>query len=451
MFSLAAGCKMYVKGLETKPPVFYAALLIVTLLPLYLGSYHYRLHHPYGGGSPTHQPDKPPPPDFVQEWLDVQVVQPFNPSPIAAYCNRTEWRPNLTFKLASAHGDVGSIRGNILDFIFYAIEAGASIILPRIGERRDDLDHIFDRNWFLRALGEACPQMIIYEPTAEQPLDEALHGFFSPRSRRMDFNQGNTKKAYLEHLDTWLQSRENYRPDMANLVYVEPTLWEVDTRNLPLGFRRNFGQLLRAAPPARKLAAATIQRLKNRFHFKVDPKDTVPQDAFYCARLPTKADVERAEKMGLANANLSAQTDAHIEQALKHKLKVIYTDHGDLVDLEFFKSKAAAVRPPLNVTSKDELLAVEGRRELQRLTIEQQTLIDYEVLQRCSFFAGFVNSSFSYNVAIARNQWLEDEGRPMEPFFVQHKEEDVAFDDGISRLLGRDPGNEKEASRGMWP
>lgn len=452
---------MHVQNLSTKPHALQAALLVVTLIPLYLASYQFRLRHPYGGpGTPNNA--RPPSTDFVRDWLDVHVVQPFNPSAVASYCNRTEWHPNLVFNLDNANGGIGNVRGNFLDFLFFAMEAGASIILPGMATRSEkDISNvwadrapfslIFDEEWFLWAMEQACPQMAVYKPEKGQKMAEAMPGNYLPRSGRMDVDQGNTKKAYLEHLDGWLKEKPQFKPDELTLVNIERSLWEIDARSLPLGLRRNFGQLLRTKPTARRLAVVAMQNLASEYLLRMDPRDSIPKRAFYGAHLRTETDAQNAGWLKEPNANFSAQTDAYIAQALKHKLTVLYVASGNATDLALFKAKAAAHVPPLTVTSKLDLLPPDALGEMKRLTWDQQALVDYEILQRCSVFGGFVKSSFSYNIAITRNQWLEDQGIPTDPWMVMHEEVGVAFDDGISRMLGRDGWHEQRIPRGMWP
>ena len=453
---------MYLDKVTNKPPTLYATLLFVTLVPLYYASYQYRLVHPYGGIPPSHNYVRPPSTDFVRDWLNTNLISPFNPSPLASYCNRTEWHPNLVFNLDNANGGIGNVRGNMLDFIFFAIEAGASVILPgRASRSQEDISNVwasrasfdtfFDEEWFLSTMGQVCPQMAIYKPESHQKLVDALPGNYLPRSRRMDADQGNTKKAYLEHLDTWLKEKKEFHPKNLTLVNLERTLWDIDTRSLPLGFRRNFGQLLRINPGIRRLAALVVRNLDSKHTLRLDPREAIPKHAFYGAHLRTEADAKNAGWLDGDNSNFTAQTDAYIAQALKHKLKVIYVASGNATDLKRFRAKAAAYRPSLNVTSKFDLLSSNEAAALRELTWDQQALVDYEVLQRSSVFGGIVKSSFSYGIALVRNQRLEDTGRSMDPWFVMHEEVDVAFDDGVSRVLGRDDWHEARIPRGMWP
>jgi len=272
--------------LTKQRPAVYVAGLIVTLLPLYYASWRYRIAHPFSTGSSRNA--RPPSTNFVTDWQNVHLIQPFNPSAISAYCNQTEWRPNLVVNLDNANGGVGNVRGNILDFIFFALEAGASIVLPGMASRsQTDISNVwascapfdlfFDEDWFLHAIQEACPQMTIYKPNPDHKLADPLPGNYLPPSRRMDAGKQNTKKAYLQHLDSWLNSKKpSYDPDKLTLVNLERTLWEIDTRSLPPTFRHSFSQLLRLNPSARRLAAIAIQYLALSYPIHIDPRDAIP-------------------------------------------------------------------------------------------------------------------------------------------------------------------------------
>ncbi|RMY21734.1 hypothetical protein D0867_03154, partial [Hortaea werneckii] len=421
-----------------KPPAFHITLLLATLAPLYIGSYQYRLHRPYG--LTKHQPPEPTTTSatFIRDWLAVHVIEPFNPSAIATYCNQTVWRPNLVFNLADANGGIGNIRGNFLDFLFYAIEAGASIMLPSMASRsqadisdvwasRGTFDLFFDEEWFLSSLAQACPQMGVYKPRPEMGMVEPLPGTYYPPSRRMDVDAANSRDGFRGHLGEWLGEQiegkgDGEREGEMVLVNVGRTLWEVDTRSLPPGFRRNFGQLLRINPIIRRLAAIVVERLARERNLVIDPKTAIPPHAFYGAHLRTEADAQAIGWLNEPYTNFSAQTDAYIAHALHHGLRTIYVSSGSAEEISRFATKAAAHSPPLTVLSKHSLLPPQGLRDLEALSWDQQALVDWEVLQRSSVFGGFVKSSFSYNIAMTRAQWGEDRGRVVEPWRVLHEE-----------------------------
>ncbi|KAI7157281.1 hypothetical protein D0869_11655 [Hortaea werneckii] len=470
---------MYMQKILNKPPAFHITLLLATLAPLYIGSYQYRLHRPYYyGGQTKHPPPEQTPATtaassatFIRDWLAVHVVEPFNPSAIATYCNDTIWCPNLVFNLADANGGIGNIRGNFLDFLFYAIEAGASIMLPSMATRsaadlsnvwasRGNFDLFFDEDWFLSAMAQACPQMQVYEPRPELRMVDPLPGTYFLPSRRMDVDAGNSREGFRRHLGEWLreQGDEEEKGMMTAeeggkvvLVNVGRTLWEVDTRSLPPAFRTNFGQLLRINSIIRRLAAMVVQQLATQRNLAIDPRIAIPPQAFYGAHLRTEADAQAIGWLEEPYTNFSAQTDAYIAHALHHRLRTLYVSSGSADEISRFAAKAAAHSPPLTILSKHSLLPPQGLRDLEALSWDQQALVDFVVLHRASVFGGFVKSSFSYNIAMTRAQWGEDRGRVVEPWRVLHEEMGVAFDDGISRVVGRDGWHEGRIPRGMWP
>ena len=452
---------MQLPSSTNQSPTTLAVLLLVTLAPLYYASYRYRFPHSYGGVQ-TLSDESLTPSDFIREWLDVQLISPFNPSPLATYCSGNDWYPNLVFNLDNANGGIGNVRGNILDFIFFAIEAGASIILPGMAARdqqdlsnvfssRAQFDTFFDEEWFMSTMATACPQMAIYKPESHHELADPLPGNYLPHTRRLDEDEANTKKAYLEHLDAWLKEKPEFHPGNLTLVSLERTLWDIDTRSLPQGFRRNFGHLVRINPAVRRLSALVVQKLASQYARPLDPSDAIPPKSFYGAHLRTEYDAVKAGWLADSYSNFSAQTDAYIASALKHNLHVMYVASGNSTDLDRFRDKAAAHRPPLNVTSKFDLLPEKEATALRELSWDQQALVDYEVLQRCSVFGGITKSSFSYNIALTRNERLVDLGTVMDPWYVMHEEDGVGFDDGVSRMLGRDDFHERRIPKGMWP
>jgi hypothetical protein len=158
--------------------IYHKSLLIIcSLIPLYYLSY--RFHPSYGLIKNTYTHSKPlqfyTPQEFSSLWLSTHLLEPFNPAPLRAFCSNSTWRPHLIFNLADANGGVDNVRAEFLDFLFYAIEAGASIVLPGMARRseaklfdvwgagRAEFGMMFDQAWFVEGLGEACPEMKVWE------------------------------------------------------------------------------------------------------------------------------------------------------------------------------------------------------------------------------------------------------------------------------------------------
>ncbi|KAK3669843.1 hypothetical protein LTR78_010301 [Recurvomyces mirabilis] len=429
---------MYVKQLTNKPPAFYAVALVVTLAPLYFGSYQYRIRHPYGGGMGGSFLT------FIQDWLDRDLIQPFDPSPIAAHCKRSTWRSDLIFNLEGGpRGDVAELRSSVLDFIFYAIEASASIVLPYAEERAGfneegkavelpDFGMLFDRTWFLEAIGQACPQMTVYTPGAEMEDMVSLPRTYTPYSRRIDIGKGNTKDDFLHDLDAWLKEGVNTTSGgRATLVSLERSLCNEDVRRL----------------------AATVVKASAAMYpwLKINAREVIPSQAFVGAYLHTFDYDAESSKNGEAYSGFSAQADALLAYAAQHNSHVVYTASENVTELARLKQKAAYLSPPIIAITKFSVLTDSDVNTLKSLTPRQQKLVDYEVLRRSSVFVGPIWSPMSYAIALARNEWWSGQGRVNDPWYVTHAETGIAFDDGMSRVLGRDGLIEQRVVRAIWP
>ncbi|KAK4546585.1 hypothetical protein LTR36_001802 [Oleoguttula mirabilis] len=425
--------------------------LLLTLVPLYYLSY--KLHPTYSDlQSPSASESVSSRDGFTKRWLQTQLLEPLNPSAIRAYCNTTTWQPNLIFNLADANGGVGNVRASVLDFVFYAIEAGAAIALPQMTVRSQtdlfdvwhgghaNFSRMLDDEWFKESLSEACPQMTVYDPpddgnwtTVAEAVVDSNWLPHSPTSRRHTSRSG-----WLEQAENWMKDH-GVEEDKRTLVHLGRTMWEVDTRNLPPAFRLSFPMALRVNPGIRRFASAAMANLVLEHGVPMKPDDHLHQRAFYGAHLCTEADTVSAggfiENGQLeAGANWTAQTDNYIEQALQNELHIIFAASG-------------------NTTELTHLLSAAEVTELGELDWDQQALVNLEILMRCSVFGVFAKSGFAFAIVVARNAWAEQQGIVMQrdPWFAKHVNPGVAFDDGLSRIIGRNQLNEERVPRGAWP
>lgn len=410
---------------------------------------------------------------FQQQWLETQLLDPFDPTPIQAYCNQTKWRPKLIFNLSGAGGGVGNVRAEILDFIFYAIEAGASIIVPSMAKRNDDVlfdiwgagktnfSSMFDPGWFKSSLSDACPQMRVYDSGDEEIQitgkreGEARHveGVYDPRSPLA--RRHSSKADWLATTNTWLEAM-NVVDTQLSIVEVDRTMWEVDTRKTPTGFRVNFPVILRANPDIRLFAGAAMAGMAEKYGLDLHPSDHFHPNAFFGAHLRTESDTIDAGWQTPCSAtecglNWTTQTDVYIQHAMQNNLSVIYTASGNATEIERFRVKAAANDPPLTVVDKWDLLSESEAESLQALRWDQQAIVDLEILNRCSVFGGMAKSSFSFMIAVARSTWLEESGFVMDPWAAKKLDLMVTYEDGLSKIWGRNQLNEERVPKGMWP
>lgn len=451
-----------------------AGAILLSLVPLYVICFYLRTNHPLiqsHHAPPSHNAFTLSREVFIQEWVEAGSGPAPDASSVYRICNQSSigWRPNLVLRLDDGNGGIGNVRGNILDFVYFAMQAGASIILPSFGARsktdlsalwdgRTTFDAWFDEDHFIATLSSRCPQMVIYKPAHEEDLAPALPSRFLHLPMRTDIDGDRTTAASIAHFNAWLTAPPQ-SVDLAKmtLVNMERTLWEgPDTRSMPSTIRRDFGALLRLKPAVRRLAATVTYNLAQQFGLVIDPRERYHPSAFMGAHLRTEKDAENAGWLGESNphATFDAQTDTYIQQAEESRMRVIYTASGNADHVVLFAAKAWATHS-INVTSKTDLMHGDDLAELQAMSWDQQALVDYEVLQRCSVFGGFVKSSFSYNLAISRNVLVEEVGINLEPFLLDPKSyvdrETVAFDDGRSKVWGRDSWHEAKIPRGAWP
>ncbi|KEQ98682.1 hypothetical protein AUEXF2481DRAFT_1525 [Aureobasidium subglaciale EXF-2481] len=460
------------------PKIQLIAGVLLTTIPLWLLAWHFRVRNPLfvSRHIPIHNAWTVDREMFMHEWMGNQIGNPPNSSSVALLCGKADikWQPNVVLDLDDANGGIGNVRGNIFDFLGLAILTGSSIMLPSFQSRSaEDLsalwngkipfDTFFDTEHFVSTFASACPKMDIYQPSTDHSLLPPLHNRYSMPSMRQDLHpeslgteNPNTPEAAVENFSHWLKAQPDYDAQKTSLVSVGRTLWEgLDTRALPSAVRRDFGNSLRLVPEVRRLAAIVTYNLARQYHIHtIDPRLPYYPSAFLGAHLRTEIDAKNAgwlnDEGAAAHANFTGQTDAYLSQAVERGLNVIYVASGNSSEISHFAQKAWS-RHNFNVTSKASLLSDSDLEALNNLTWDQQGLVDYEVLRRSSYLAGFARSSFAFNIAITRNEFVGVNQEVLRRRPGDVRKEDVAFDDGISKIWGRFVWQEERMLRGAWP
>ncbi|KAI4715996.1 APG6-domain-containing protein [Aureobasidium sp. EXF-10727] len=386
-----------------------------------------------------------------------------------------KWRPEVVMDLDDANGGIGNVRGNIFDFLSLAILTGSSIMLPSFQSRSaEDLsalwngkipfDTFFDTDHFVATFAAACPKMDVYMPSKDHALVPPLQNRYQMPSMRQDIlleagtpgDVPSTPAEAVKNFNNWLSAQPDYDSKKTTLVSVGRTLWEgLDTRSLPAAVRRDFGGSLRLIPKVRRLAAIVTYNLALKYHLhNIDPRLPYYPSAFLGAHLRTESDAKAAgwlnDETAAAHANYTGQTDAYLSQAAQQNLPIIYVASGNETEISRFADKAWHLHS-FNVTSKASLLSGSDLEALQNLSWDQQGLVDYEVLRRSSSLAGFARSSFAFNIAITRNEFVDVNREALRLRPQDLRREDVAFDDGFSKIWGRFPWQEVRMLRGAWP
>jgi hypothetical protein len=452
--------------------------LLLTTIPLWLLAWHFRVRNPLfvSRHIPVHNAWTVDRETFIHEWMENQIGNPPNRSAISLLCRKPEikWRPSVVMDLDDANGGIGNVRGNIFDFLGLAILTGSSIMLPSFQSRSaEDLSALwngkipfttfFDTDHFVATFAAACPKMEVHLPSSNNSLPSALGNRYSMPSMRQDLSPEtvdtatpNTPEAAVRDFNIWLSSQPDYDPNKKNLVNVGRTLWEgLDTRALPPAARRDFGNSLRLIPEVRRLAAIVTYNLALKYHLhNIDPRLPYYPSSFLGAHLRTENDAKAAgwlnDQAAAAHANYTGQTDAYLSQAVEHNLPIIYVASGNSSEISRFAEKAWQLHS-FNVTFKTSLLFGTDLASLEQLSWDQQGLVDYEVLRRSSSLAGFARSSFAFNIAITRNEFVDVNREVLRLRPQDIKREDVAFEDGLSRIWGRFEWQEGRMLRGAWP
>ena len=463
--------------ISTDPRVRLIAGVLLTLIPLWLLAWHFRVRNPLfvSRHIPIHNAWTVDRETFVQEWTENQIGNPPNQSAISYLCRKPEikWRPSVVMDLDDANGGIGNVRGNIFDFLGLAILTGSSIMLPSFQSRSaEDLSSLwngkipfttfFDTEHFVATFAAACPKMEIYMPSTNHSLLPPLANRYGMPSMRQDLwpetvgtETPNTPEAAVKNFHNWLSAQPDKSKETI-LVSVGRTLWEgLDTRALPTAVRRDFGNSLRLIPEVRRLAAIVTYNLALKYHLhNIDPRLPYYPSSFLGAHLRTENDAKAAgwldNEAAAAHANYTGQTDAYLSQALEHNLPIIYVASGNATEISRFAEKAWSLHS-INVTSKASLLNGPDHAALEALTWDQQGLVDYEVLRRCSSLAGFARSSFAFNIAITRHEFVDVNREVLRLRPEDIRREDVAFEDGLSKIWGRFEWQEERMLRGAWP
>lgn len=447
-----------------------ANIAFFVLLAIWLLSYNSRPQNPLFK-SRTTQPYDPlllSDDDFLKEFLNATAGVAPQESSIYRLCNQShiKWRPELVLRLDDANGGLCNVRNNILDFVHYAIQAGASIVLPSYATRssadlsalwsgRSPFEGFFDKEYFLTTMKARCPRMVIYDETKAKKLPPPMEERFSPGDymMRADVNPGQTPRWAVEQLDEWLKTRDMAtHPEEKTVLNMERTLYSMDTRSLPANVRRDLSNSMRLRPEARRLAGIVIHNLARRYNLPINPRRPYYPNVFFGAHLRTDVDAQRAGWMDAPYSDYEGQTSIYLKQASERNLSIIYCASGSPEDLHKFAVKARD-HYNITVTHKADLLTATDLFDLRQMTWDQQALIDYEVMTRSSYFAGIVRSSFSFNVALRRNVFVEEEGRNVEKHWYKPEDMDRnrTFEDGLSSVWGDDGANSVRCPRGIWP
>lgn len=388
---------------------------------------------------------------------------------ISAVCNQTAWNESLVFTCNESYGGIGNIRNSVLHCVRYAIQAGASLVLPRIVLRSAedigtietgqtaDFSYMFDTPHFFESLSLFCPQLKVHNT-----IEDVRNGLEEKESLTLSLKPGSLVEGGVPR--TGIPEPSAWRGQFYAWLDMQITAAGSSTPNLTVvnlqrsymtypiysdgeAFAHTFASVLQFRNDTRALATKVLSFLVERFSLDVNLQDDILANAFFGVHLRTEADSKKAwESAGdyWFYSHYRNQVKVYLEQAPRSNPAAIYIASGDPAEIAHFAADAAKVPAPHNypVVSKDDLLAGEDLEALRALTFDQQALVDYLVLLKGSDFAGVAHSSFAWSIALKRHQFSKKEGD-----FLDAPE---MLDDDLSKIYGTVKDFE-DYPKVLWP
>lgn len=265
--------------------------------------------------------------------------------------------------------------------------------------------YLFDQDTFRARMAVACPQMQLYDTFEEiKDLEWAKAPLVLEPHRLVPSSGGFYLVGYPHQwrpeFDNWLSSVQTHAPSAETPVLVELSttiLSQWPTHLDSASTVQSLGQTIRFANKPRQLAAKVLFGLSKSYKLKLDPTKGIIPNAFVGVHLRTEADAGS----GLNN-EFHRQSAIAIRTAIETGLKLMYVASGDATQIEALRAKAWQ-QEGITVITKHGLLDDDELEELWQMTWDQQALLDYEIVLRCSHFVGVVGSSFSMNAMLKRH------------------------------------------------
>ena len=372
-------------------------------------------------------------------------------------CGGTQWNDSLVFKCYNSAGNVGNVRNSILTCVRHAIEVGANLILPRIlnvdGEHKQGttvlywythpFDFMFDTGHFVNSLQQSCPDMKIYESWEKVPFpNNNVHPpVVTIVSEHIGMREGESwRSAFNRLVSETIRPDEDTFPIVIEMARPEPTY---EIFNDGARFVRDFGNILQFRPDVRDLANKSLLKLSSNYNLTLDLEDPKQLLPFFGAHLLTEE-----EKLGCTEGwpcidrdfgLYAEESKGYLTHAQSSNNSVIYLSSHNDAEITRFKNDAEALG--ITVHTKSDLLSLREKAILNKLSRDQQELVDYLILLKASFFGGIGHSSFSWNIALKRHTFAEQK---------QFTIGSHIFEDSLSKLWGKMDKN-RTLYHSMWP
>lgn len=382
----------------------------------------------------------------------------------------------------------------------------AQLVLPRItrrspadianlhGEQQakgQPIDYMFSSEHLLTSLQSSCPQMRVYrslddlydKPSLLKPFVVSMGmltdgvEFLNGTQTSILMHPQNVTRRFDELYELELPLEKRHYPvrvDLQETVFAWPAHHDGEA------FRRDFGRLLRVRDDVRLLAGSGLWELAHRFGLQLDPRRGIAHNPaqdrnprFVGAHLRTEKDValspaREGDPSGGQDPRpvfpgYDAQAGYFLDYLASSEVpgRVVYLAtglHGEDSDVRRFAAKVNELGATV-VTKRDILAPGEVAALNNRLTWDQRSLVDYEIMLRAGFVLGIVESSFAWNLALRRgnaygggsNGVGAEYGGFMEvPSMDPRKPGTMMWQDRYSKLFG-DSDRAVSMYYGMWP
>ncbi|KAK4206692.1 hypothetical protein QBC37DRAFT_444918 [Rhypophila decipiens] len=363
--------------------------------------------------------------------LDLSRVDaPFVSWPLARVCKETTWNPGVVFICDDNSGGIGNIRNYLLTCVRYAIEAGATgLVLPRIrGRSSNDLadlfvehqpfEYYFDKKHFTSSLQTACPEIAIYKsvndiPNAGKPLEpEKIQPITYTKRGGCDQRELNKHSdrfgiEFRKHMEKTSKENKFPFPSMEHpRAYAMAWGVQFDLQVYRDGpeFVSTFGGLLKFRKDIMDLGLKTAKYMRQY----ATTQGTTPPDKRIGSTNFTGMHL-RSESDALAFwPKFEQQSHAYLEKTRALEFHAAYLATGNETEADKL-TEIARSKYLIGVMTKRKLLEPyhSDLKALDKLTWDQQALIDYIVLLECQYFTGVSPSSFSMNVALKRHTKMD--------------------------------------------
>ncbi|KAF5872114.1 putative alternative oxidase protein [Botrytis fragariae] len=380
---------------------------------------------------------------------------------LRALCEKTEWNPDkVIFTCDNSIGGVGDIRNSILNCVRYAISAGAGLVIPRIIlQNPDDISQIrtgervsmaymFDYFHFVDSLKYSCPQMVIYgyiddvsnSNEGRGPitlLPESLYS--SPIPKTGLEHPEKWGELFEEWLDGYYYFATNETMNMPVTVELGRSYLQYPIYSDGEEFALSFGGILKFRDNLRILATTVLQNMLSTYNMSGDLSQPFLPDTFFGAHLRTEIDATKSwPAKDWLYQRYEFQSIQYLKKLASTDLTLIYVASGNETETAQFARDAAAY----NVTTKWKLLDAKDRELLSKLSWDQQAIVDFLVLTKSSKFVGIGHSSFTWNIALQRHQFLENK--------KDYLDGPELLSDKLSTVFG-ETGGHPEYAACLWP